>query len=766
MTYVDKKIKKAVIIMEKDEFSGLSEIKRIDFQNTSIWISPGQPLPFGAVPMYDGVNFSVFSRSAAEIELALYLSNSENSVCNIELDSLLNKTGDIWHVKIMGLSHDVWKEIRYGYRVKNSDDPNMEKVLIEPYSRALSGGAVWGRPKNRPGNWDFLQNSDFNVNYSEHKPLVEHDYNAPASFKNRCRQKGDMAYVRRSFIPDCSFSGTFDWQGDRPLNRPLKDTIIYEMHVRGFTRHESSKVSAPGTFTGIIEKIPYFKKLGITALELMPINEFDELENQNTNPVTGSRLLNYWGYSPIAFFTPKASYAASGEKGNQVREFKEMVRALHKAGIEVILDVVFNHTAEGNEYGPSYTFKGFDKSIYYMLNPDGMTYKNYSGCGNTMNCNHPLVHSMIIDCLRYWVTEMHVDGFRFDLASILGRDATGRVLSNPPVVEAIDEDPVLAKTKIIAEAWDAAGLYQVGKFHSWGRWAEWNGKYRDNVRRFIKGDNGLTGELATRICGSSDLYHTSGRKPYHSINFITAHDGFTLWDLFSYNSKRNFMNGEKNGDGSNDNYSWNCGKEGDTTDKDVLKMRFKMMKNAFVTLMVSQGTPMMLAGDEFANSQLGNNNAYCQDNSISWLDWSLLNKNKALFNFVAKLIRFRLEHASLRREFFFTGKPEDPNSTHPDVSWHGIKPFKPDFSEFSRSLAVLINGSVSRPVDKDIYIAFNSWIKPLKFELPLAPSKKRWKYKINTAKTGKSGFYNNEDEPYVKAKSIKVDPYSVALLIT
>lgn len=762
------------ITKNKSSYHALSEYRRVSFDDSAIWVSPGKALPLGATPLSDGVNFSVFSRSSVEVELALYLSNSKKNVCNITFDPALNKTGDIWHVKIMGLSHEVWKKIRYGFRVRNDDDPCMERVLIEPYTKALSGGGIWGQPKDRPGTVvinekkleaDYFagldeDNSSLSSLANNSKILSEQKM-----AKKRCRLRGDISYVRRSFIPDCCFSESFDWEGDRPLNRSLKDTVIYEMHVRGFTKHSSSKVNFPGTFKGIIEKIEYMKLLGITAVELMPINEFDELENQNTNPVTGEKLVNYWGYSPIAFFTPKASYANAGSEGGQVREFKEMVKALHKEGIEVILDVVFNHTAEGNEFGPSYTFKGFDKSIYYMLNSDGVTYKNYSGCGNTMNCNHPLVHSMIIDCLRYWVTEMHVDGFRFDLASILGRDANGEVLSNPPVVEAIDEDPVLSKTKIIAEAWDAAGLYQVGKFHSWGRWSEWNGKYRDSIRRFVKGDKAMIGELATRLAGSSDLYHTSGRKPYHSINFITAHDGFTLYDLFAYNQKRNFMNGENNGDGCNDNYSWNCGKEGETMDSSVMEFRFKMMRNAFTTLMVSQGTPMFLSGDEFANTQLGNNNAYCQDNAISWLDWSLFKKNDLFFKFVSRLIKFRLNHSSLRREFFFTGRPEDQGSTCPDVSWHGIKPDKPDFSKDSKSLAMLINGSMSQPEDIDIYIAFNSWIKPLKFELPPAPCQGKWKYKINTARKGQAQFYDDGKELIVKTNSIKIDDYSVVVLI-
>lgn len=658
----------------------------------------------------------------------LYASGKGPAEARIPLEPDLNRTGDVWHVTISGFSEPVWAMLRYGFRVRGPDDPAMDRVLIDPYAKGLSGGAVWGSPLERPG----------------YVP--------------------DAGYVRRCFIPRDTFGGGFDWHGDRPINRPLKDTVIYEMHVRGFTRHGSSGVKAPGTFAGIIEKIPYLKSLGVTAVELMPINEFDELENDRRDPMTGATLKNYWGYSTINFFSPKASYASAGIEGGQVTEFKTMVRELHRSGIEVILDVVFNHTAEGNEKGPTFSFKGFDKGVYYMLNPDG-TYKNYSGCGNTMNCNHPLVHDMIIDCLRYWVIEMHVDGFRFDLASILGRDENGGVLSNPPVVDAIDEDPVLSRTKIIAEAWDAAGLYQVGKFHSWSRWAEWNGKYRDDTRKFLKGDPGAAGVLATRLAGSSDLYHTSGRKPYHSINFITSHDGFTLMDLFSYNGKHNWRNGEDNRDGTNDNLSWNCGIEGSVKKPQILAERFRKIKNAWTFLMLSQGTPMVLAGDEFGHTQGGNNNAYCQDNPVSWIDWSLAEINLEILEFVKKAIGFRLSHPALRREYFFSGG--GAGDSLPDVSWHGVKPWQPDFTGTSRTLAMLINGSMSDPVDCDIYAAFNGWNESLAFEIP-GPGRKwrRWLKKIDTAAERPDDFHADGVEPPLIGKKLTLTPMSVVVLVS
>ncbi|MFH1760559.1 MAG: alpha-amylase family glycosyl hydrolase, partial [bacterium] len=447
--------------------------------------------------------------------------------------------------------------------------------------------------------------------------------------------------------------------------------------MRGFTRHSSSGIKHKGTFRGIIEKIPYLKKLGITAVELMPIHEFDENEILRYDPVTKNKLKNYWGYSTINFFAPRGKYSASGTLGQQVKEFKTIVKALHKSNIEVILDVVFNHTAEGNEFGPTICFRGIDNSIYYMLE-NGRNYKNYSGCGNTLNCNHPIVQSFILDCLVYWVLEMHVDGFRFDLASILGRDKNGTVLENPPVIERISENPLLRDTKIIAEAWDAAGLYQVGRFPG-DRWAEWNGRFRDDIRAFWRGDKGCVPKFATRFTGSSDLYEHANKRPFHSINFVTCHDGFTLNDLVSYNEKHNLMNGEENADGDNNNLSNNCGFEGPVENKEINRLRERQMKNFILTLFLSQGLPMLLSGDEFKRTQQGNNNAYCQDNEISWLDWDLLKKHRSFFSFVKNLIWFRKTHPVFRRGSFFQGKDTGLNGLE-DIKWYDENLKLPDWN--------------------------------------------------------------------------------------
>ena len=478
-------------------------------------ISRGQPLPLGATLKPNGVNFAVFSRNGTSVTLVLVLPGKSRSRLEFPLDSRFNRTGDIWHAFIAGID----RGIEYGYRVEKSPNPDSHVhrfdgrlVLLDPYAKALSGGSQWGE--------------------------TLHLRTARTSVRKAKSRHGLMV------------EDSFDWGLDQPLNVHLADSIIYEMHVRGFTRHSSSHVACPGTFRGIIEKIPFLKELGITAVELMPVAEFEEMDNPRSNPLTGESLTNYCGYQPISFFALKAGYASNISEWGHINDFKSMVRALHEAGIEIILDVVFNHTAEGDERGPTVSFRGFDNSVYYMIDPRSGAYANYSGCGNTLNCNHPVVRSLILDALRYWVTEMHVDGFRFDLASILGRASDGSVLSNPPLLERIAGDPVLANTKLIAEAWDAAGLYQVGSFPNWGRWAEWNGKFRDDVRRFVRGDAGMVPLLATRLAGSADLYQGSGRAPYHSINFVTSHDGFTLADLVSYNQKNNLANGEDNLDGT------------------------------------------------------------------------------------------------------------------------------------------------------------------------------------------------------------------------
>jgi glycogen operon protein len=615
------------------------------------------------------------------------------------------------------------------YRVSGLYEPekghyfNSEKMLIDPYAKALTRSNVWQINKS------IKNNSDSHW---------------------------------RCFIPQTDF----DWEGDVPINRPLKDSVLYELHVRGFTNHSSSKVSQPGTFMGITEKISYLKKLGITAVELMPINEFDENECMFSNPATGEKLKNFWGYSTVSFFSPNAAYASSAKDFNQVNEFKEMVKQLHKAGLEVIIDIVFNHTAEGNEQGPTISFRGLDNTIYYILNEE-YRYMNFSGCGNTLNCNHPVVREMILDCLRYWVTELHVDGFRFDLASILGRDHTGAVLSNPPVLEAIALDPILSRTKIIAEAWDAAGLYQVGHFPAWRRWAEWNDKFRDTIRGFVKGDNGLAPQMATRISGSSDLYGYSGRKPYHSINYITCHDGFTLYDLVSYNQKNNIENGENNNDGSSNNVSWNCGVEGETQKQSVLKLRKRQIKNFIALLMLSQGTPMILAGDEFCRTQKGNNNAYCQDNDISWINWDLKEKNHDIYRFMQLMIKMRNDYPILRRETFFTGdKPSDQGL--PDISWHGLRVDNPDFSEKTQTLAFLISGMGENNTTKthDIYVAVNASSRIKSFKIPPLNSRD-WYLKVDTYYNSPNDFYENGSELMLTdSNSYAVKANSLIILIS
>ncbi|MCK4389513.1 MAG: glycogen-debranching protein [Desulfobacterales bacterium] len=645
---------------------------------------PGQPLPLGATSIPEGVNFAVFSRNATSITLLLFKKGTPKPIAEILLDPKINRTGDIWHILVVGMDTSV----RYGYRADGPFDPmgnghrfNKEKVLLDPCARALEGGEIWGQGGGR-----------------------------------RC----------------CIVADTYDWEGDRPLNLPLKDTIIYELHVRGYTIDASSGVVSRGTFKGLIEKIPYIKSLGVTAVELMPVFEFNELENKRVNPKTGERLKNFWGYSTMAFFAPKASYASNGWNGNQVKEFKEMVRAFHRAGLEVIIDVVFNHTAEGGSDGPVISFRGLDNTIYYALDPESKDYLNLSGCGNTVNCNHPVVQAFILDCLRYWVVEMHVDGFRFDLASILRRDNKGELLPGPSLVDAIEQDPVLAHTKIIAEAWDTQ-INQVGGFP--GRWAEWNSHYRDDIRRFVRGDKGMAPVLATRIGGSSDLYQESGRRPYNSINYITCHDGFTLYDLVSYAHKHNEENGENNQDGSDRNFSSNSGIEGPTDNSLVNALRLRRIKTFVTILMFSHGVPMILAGDEFGRTQQGNNNPYCQDNPINWIDWHLTEKNAGLLRFFRKLMILRNEHPVFRRSHFLTGVDTNADE-HPDVSWHGLEVGKPDWSENSRALAFVLDGSElpHEKMDDDFCVILNGDRVKQSFEVPQPRAGKTWFRIIDTGK--------------------------------
>jgi glycogen operon protein len=674
-------------------------------------VENGKSIPMGATLTESGVNFSLFARRATAVTLVLFESPDRGSECTkIKLDKKKNRTGDIWHCHVRGLKAGAL----YLYRVDGPYLPeqglrfNPYKSLIDPYAKAMTSLAGWDlnacmgyNPGDAAGDLSFSVQDDL---YTQPKCVVVDD-------------------------------NDFDWQGDTPLNYPLRFSVLYETHVRGLTVNPNSGAAHPGTYRGVIEKIPFFKELGITSLEFLPIQEFNEREHSGVNPRTGKPLVNYWGYSTVAFFAPKGSYAADTSSGGQVREFKEMVRELHKAGIEVILDIVFNHTAEGNERGPTFSFRGLDNTIYYMLDENKRYYKNFSGCGNSVNCNHPVVRTFIIDCLRYWVVEMHVDGFRFDLASILGRDRNGNLMENPPMLERIAEDPILSNTKIIAEAWDAGGAYQVGWFPG-GRWAEWNDRFRDEVRRFWRGDPHETRRLATRISGSSDLYLRDGRKPFHSINFITSHDGFTLKDMVSYNRKHNDENGEKNRDGGDNNFSYNYGFEGPSVNPAIEAARERQIKNFFTTLMISLGTPMILGGDEFGRTQKGNNNAYCQDNDISWYDWSLLEKNRSLFRFVREIIAFRLRHHGFMRPEFFTGRGGKYNAI-PDITWFNEGGEIPDWDKIGSCLALRIDGTKADVEadrdDNDFYIMLNSGVNPVNFTICDAPKGKFWALAVDTA---------------------------------
>ncbi|MDR2509715.1 MAG: glycogen debranching protein GlgX [Spirochaetaceae bacterium] len=674
------------------------------------WIlSAGKPLPLGATLEENGVNFSVFSRHAKSVELIIFEDESPSSKRGvISLSGKQHRTGDLWHCHISGLKAGAL----YLYRVDGLYQPergrrfNVNIALLDPYAKAITESS----------QWDFSRATAYNPG----DPAGDLSYNYNCNIDN----------VPRCIVID----NNFDWQGDQPLNYPLRKSLLYETHVRGFTAHPSSGVEHPGTYRGIIEKIAYLKELGVTSVELLPIHEFQENELGRHNPRTGKRLKNYWGYSTVCFFAPKQSYAADRGIGAQVNEFKEMVRELHKAGLEVILDVVFNHTAEGNEFGPTYSFRGFDNQIYYILNENRRYYQNYSGCGNTVNCNNPVMRSLIIDCLHYWVVDMHVDGFRFDLGSILGRDQQGRLMENPPVLELIAEDPVLRNTKIIAEAWDAGGAYQVGWFPG-GRWAEWNDRYRDDVRKYWRNDRFQVRNLATRLSGSADLYLRDGRKPFHSINFTTSHDGFTLRDLVSYNTKHNEENGEENRDGGDNNNSYNYGTEGDTDNQIIESVREKQLKNFFCTLMISQGTPMILGGDEFGRTQNGNNNAYCQDNEISWYDWSLLKKNEALFRFVKEIIAFRLRHPGFMRPEFYTGRGGKYNAP-PDVSWFDEDGDPIDWEKENSLFSVRMDGTKADIMadrdDRDFFIMFNAGVKEVKFKVPKGYEAQHWKRVIDT----------------------------------
>ena len=669
------------------------QVRRIDSFPThrigDLSYRAGQVFPFGASLLDGGVNFSVYSKDAAGCTLVLYHHSQPEPFAEIPFPESF-RIGNVFTMLVFGLNIET---VEYGYRFSGPWAPqqgyrfNESQVVLDPYAKSVSGRTVWGKK-------DAVRSG-----FVHRGQIIREDY---------------------------------DWQGDTPLGIPLSDLVIYEMHVRSFTAHPSSGVRHPATFAGLTEKIPYLKKLGINCVELMPVFEFNEFEN--AREVSGVQLRNYWGYSTVGFFAPKAGYAASAPFGMEADELKHMIRMLHLNGIEVILDVVFNHTAEGNEQGPTISFRGVDNRTYYLLTPDGWYY-NFTGCGNTMNCNNAVVRSMIRDCLRYWVSSYHVDGFRFDLASILTRDESGVQMVAPPLLESLARDPVLGKTKLIAEAWDAGGLYQVGSFPSWRRWSEWNGRYRDCVRRFIKGDAWTAPELLQRISGSPDLYY--GKDPASSVNFVTCHDGFTLYDLVSYNEKHNAANGEENRDGSNDNYSWNCGQEGPAEDPEILDLRLRQMKNMLTLLLVSRGIPMLLSGDEFANTQYGNNNAYCQDNEVSWLDWNLLSENGNLFDYVRKLLAFRKAHPVLRaRSFDFS-----PNGTgYPELSFHGLNPWELNRDAATLTVACLWaedHRKYGTNQDAFLYLAVNAHWEDHSFRLPVIPAGFSWRTEAASSAYGR-----------------------------
>lgn len=673
------------------------QLKPIDTVN-GFQIRPGFFREFGAVAIPGGVNFTIHTHGATSCELLLFHRKAEEPYAVIPFPESY-KIGFCYSMIVFDLDIE---EFEYAYRLDGPYDEkkglrfDKNKILLDPYARAVTGQSQWGHVNN-----------------------AQHGYRARVVQSN------------------------FDWGDQRHHSIPMEDLIIYELHVRGFTMDESSGVKHHGTFEGLREKIPYLKELGVNAVELMPIFEFDEM--RDVRLIDENELIDFWGYNPVSFFAPNTSYCSSMEYNREGLELKTLIKALHDNGIEVILDVVFNHTAEGNEFGPCFSFKGFDNNIYYMLTPDGHYY-NFSGCGNTLNCNHPVVRDMILECLRYWVIEYRVDGFRFDLASILGRNDDGTPLSQPPLLRSLAFDSILGNVKLIAEAWDAGGLYQVGSFPSWKRWAEWNGRYRDDMRRFLKGDDFLAQTAAARITGSPDLYDPAYRGGNASINFLTCHDGFTLYDLYSYNQKHNEANGWGNTDGTDDNNSWNCGVEGETDDPAILALRKRLMKNACAVLLCSRGTPMFLSGDEFADTRYGNNNPYCQDNLISWLDWSLLKKNKDLFDFFQYMIQFRKDHPVIRKDL------EPSYLGVPAMSTHGLTPDETNFSGDSHVVCVRFAGYNEATQKEDlVYLAVNSGWFPVTLTLPELPEHYKWKVAVNTGDP-KCQFFHKNSMPTIESK--------------
>jgi isoamylase len=691
-------------------------------------VRSGVPLPFGTFESGEGVNFSLFSRHASRVRLELFDRAVDAAPARIiDLDPARNRTGDVWHVWVAGIRPGQL----YAYRVDGPYQPeeghrfNFHKLLLDPFATAIS----------LLPDWNFGSALG---------------YDPSAAEKDLTFSKTDDAGA----MPKCVFTHEhFHWHDDLPPRHPWAKTVIYETHVRGFTVHPSAGVEHSGTYRGLMEKIPYLKELGVTAVELMPVYEFNDSEVPGINPQTGKPLRNYWGYDPVAFFAPKASYSSAGGMGQQKLEFKEMVRALHHAGIEVILDVVFNHTAEGNELGPTLSFRGMDNAIFYMLASDRRYYQDYAGTGNTINANHPVVRDHILAALRYWVVEMHVDGFRFDLATILGRDGTGKLLANAPLLERIAEDPILSGTKLIAEAWDAAGAYEVGSFSERG-WAEWNGRYRDDVRRFWRGDEGMLGLFASRICGSADIYAKTGKCPECSINFVTCHDGFTLNDLVSYRAKHNEANGENNHDGTDHNFSDNYGAEGETTDAGIEALRKGQIKNFLLTLLISRGVPMLLGGDEFRRTQGGNNNAYCQDNETSWHDWRCLESHREIFRFTRGMIALRNDHPVLSTEQFYTDA---------EIHWFAPQGGLPDWADPKvKQFGCLIHEDERHA----LFLMFNAGDAAIDFSLPPVPPEVKWHLAVDTAGVAPEDIFAAGDEPLLEdTHTYHLRPRSSAILL-
>ncbi|MCI9435679.1 MAG: glycogen debranching enzyme [Lachnospiraceae bacterium] len=701
MDYVDHRPQRGIKLQPLDEINGFK-------------VRPGFYNRDGAAAASNGVSFTLHSHGATSCTLLLFHPQETEPFVKLKFPESYH-IGNTYSMLVFDLKIE---EFEYAFQLDGPYDKekgllfDKNNILLDPYAKAVTGQRNWGE---RPEEGE---------NFVYHARVVENN---------------------------------FDWGNIRQLEIPLEDLVIYEMHVRGFTKHDSSGVTAKGTYEGLRQKIPYLKDLGINAVELMPIFEFDEMENARI--VEGEQLYNYWGYNTVCFFAPNTGYSSVVEHNHEGDELKQLIYELKENGIEVILDVVFNHTAEGNEDGPNFSFKGIDNNIYYILTPDGHYY-NFSGCGNALNCNHPMTRRFIIDCLRYWVTEYRVDGFRFDLASILARDQTGEPMADPPILQEIACDSILGKVKLIAEAWDAAGLYQVGHFPAYNRWSEWNGKYRDDLRRFLKGDEGMAGAAITRITGSRDLYDSLKRGQSASVNFLTCHDGFTLYDLYSYNVKHNEKNGWNNTDGDNNGNSWNCGAEGETSDPEIEKLRRRMVKNAFVTLMCSRGPAMFYAGDEFCNTQFGNNNAYCQDNIISWLDWSRQEEYEEIHDFFRYMIAFRKKHTVLRKPMKMV------ECGFPDISIHNDYPWNARINYTSRLIGIMYAGRNEEDTADDIvFYGMNAYWKPLEIQLPSLPEHLRWRVCVNTFVEYADGKDIEGETDFQYGSRLKVPPRTAVVLV-